>query len=224
MCARTAWHGIWTPCSRRFEAAAADLARRQCRRALADGVGWSAPRVGRKDNHAESLSTRVLRGRSTVSLRREARAGRTAQKLNATATAFRSRSRRPVAVSVKRSLGQWCGVERAPRWPRRQPRQVRQRTRAWWAIGRFSTDRTALGPRDTGFQYCGQVAPKPQPLIWRSLGEQEPRLTTWDGARPALATKTTTPSPPVRAYSVGGRPVLHGAQRARAARLGIQRM
>ena len=185
---------------------------------------WCAPRVGREDNHANSASAHVLPKRSAGSPRGEGRAGRATRKLNAMVMFLRSISRRPVAVSVKKSLGQWLGVERASRWPRRQPRQVRQRARAWWAIGRFSTDLSALGRRDTGFEDGSQVASKPQPLTWRSLGEQEPRLTTWGGARPALTTKTTTPSPPVRAYSVGGRLVLHGAQRARAARHGIQRM
>jgi hypothetical protein len=42
------------------------------------------------------------------------------------------------------------------------------------------------------------------------------------GARPALAAKTTTPSPPARACSVGGRPVVHGMQRAKAARHGFR--
>ena len=43
------------------------------------------------------------------------------------------------------------------------------------------------------------------------------------GARPALAAKTTTPSPPARACSVGSRSVLHGAKRARATRRGIRK-
>ena len=136
-------------------------------------------------------------------------------------TTFRSRSRRPGAVSVKKSLGQRRGVERAPRWPRRQPRQVRQRARAPWAVGRFSTGRSARGPRATGFESYGHDVSKPQPPTWRGVGEEEPRPTAWGGARPALAAKTTTPSPPARACSVGGRPVLHGAKRARAARHGI---
>ena len=39
----------------------------------------------------------------------------------------------------------------------------------------------------------------------------------WGGARPALAAKTTTPSPPAHTCSVGGWLVLNGAKRARAA-------
>ena len=137
-------------------------------------------------------------------------------------TTFRSRSRRPGAVSVKKSLGQRRGVERVARWPRRQPRQVRQRTRAPWAVGRFSTGRSARGPRATGVKRGGHSVSKPQPPTWRGVGEEEPRPTAWGGARRALAAKTTTPSPPARACSVGGRPVLHGAKRARVARHGSQ--
>ena len=122
------------------------------KRASANGVGWSAPRVGREDNHAKSASARVLRGRSAGSPRGEARAGRAARDSKALVTTCRSRSRRPGAVSVKKSLGQRRGVERAPRWLRRQPRQVRQRARAPWAFGRFSTGRSARGPRGTGFR------------------------------------------------------------------------
>ena len=134
----------------------------------------------------------------------------------------RSRSRRPGAVSVKKSLGQRRGVERVARWPQRQPRQVRQRARAPWAVGRFSTGRSARGPRATGVKRGGHDVSKPQPPTWRGVGEEEPRPTAWGGARRALAAKTTTPSPPARACSVGGRPVLHGAKRARVARHGNQ--
>ena len=148
----------------------------------------------------------VLRGRSAGSPRGEARAGCAPRKSNAVVTTFESRSRRPGAVSVKKSLGQRRGVERAARWPRRQPRQVRQRARAPWAVGRFSTGRSARGPRATGVERCGHDVSKPQPPTWRGVGEEEPRPTAWGGARRALAAKTTTPSPPARACSVGGRP------------------
>ena len=62
--------------------------------------------------------------------------------------------------------------------------------------------------------------PKPQPPTWRGVGEEEPRPTARGGARCALAAKTTTRSPTASAFSVGRRPVLHGAKRARAARHG----
>ena len=109
------------------------------------------------------------------------------------------------------------------RWPRRQPRQVRQRARAPWAVGRFYTRRSTRGPRGTGFKHCGHEVPKPQSPTWRGVGAEEPRPTAWGGARTALAVKTTTPNPPARACSVGSRPVLHGAKRTRARGTGIRR-
>ena len=93
--------------------------------------------------------------------------------------AFRSRSRRPGAVSVQKSLGQRRGVERAARWPQRQQRQVRQRARAPWAVGRFSTGRSARGPRGTGLESFGHGVSKPQPPTWRGVVEEEPRPTAW---------------------------------------------
>ena len=132
-------------------------------------------------------------------------------------TMYRSRSRRPSAVSLKKSLGQWRGMERALRWPRRQPCQVRQLAHAPWAVGRFSTGRSPHEPLGTGFESYGHDVSKPQPPIWRSVAEEEPGPMAWGGARPALAAKTTTPSPPARTCSVGGRLVLHGAKRVRTA-------
>ena len=108
--ARVASHGTLKPWSLRFEAAATDLSWCRCRRASPNGVGCSAPRVGRKDNNAKSASARELRGRTTGSPRGEARADRAARESNAIVTAFPSRSRRPGAVSLKKSLGQRRGV------------------------------------------------------------------------------------------------------------------
>ena len=106
---------------------------------------------------------RVLRGRSAGFPRGEARTGRAARGAETLVTRLRTRGRRPGAVSVRRSLGQLRGVERVARWPRRQPRQVRQRACAPWAVGRFSTGRSAHGPRDTVLRIWGHDAPKPQP-------------------------------------------------------------
>ena len=63
----------------RLETVAADLARCRRKRASANGVGWSASRVGREDNHAKSGSKRVLRGPSAGSLRDEATTDRAAR-------------------------------------------------------------------------------------------------------------------------------------------------
>ena len=166
---------------------------------------------------------RVLRGRSAGFPRGEARTGRAARGAEALVTRLRTRGRRPGAVSVQRSLGQQRGVERVARWPRRQPRQVRQRACAPWAVGRFSTGRSAHGSRDTVLRICGHDAPKPQPSAWHGVGAEEPWPTAWGGARRALAAKTTTPSPPARVCSVAGWPVFHGAKRARAVRHGARK-
>ena len=55
---RGARHGTRTSQQRRFEAAAANTARCRCRGASANGVGWSAPRVGHADNRAKHAARR----------------------------------------------------------------------------------------------------------------------------------------------------------------------
>ena len=179
---------------------------------------WSAPRVGREDNHAKSASARVLLGRSAGSPLGEARADRAQRNSAASITTFRRRSRRPNAVSVMESLGQRCGMDRAPRWQRRQPHQVRQRARASWAHGLSGMGRSARWPRGTGVGSYACCVLRPQPPTWRGVGEEEPRPTVWGGACPALAAQTTPPCPPARACSMGGWLVRHGANRARTAR------
>ena len=146
--------------------------------------------------------------------------GRAPRDSETSITTFRSRSRRNVAVVVMKSLVQWRGMERAPIWMRRQPCQVRQRARAQCAVGRPSSRRSPRGPHATACTNFCCVVPRPQPPTWSGVVEEGPRPTAWGGALPALAAKTTTPSPPARACSVGGRPVLHEAKRARAARHG----
>ena len=182
------------------------------------------PRVGCADNHAKSASALVLRGRSVGYIRGEARAGFAAQLPEAIAAKARNHSRRPGEVGLNWSLGQWRGMQRAPRWLRRQPRQVRQRARAPWAHGLSGMGRSARGPRGTGVGSYDCCVLRPQPPTWRGVGEAGPRPTVWGGACPALAAQTTTPSPPARACSVGGRPVRHGANRTRTARHEIQQL
>ena len=183
-------------------------------------MGWSASGVGREDNHTKSVSACVLRGQSVGSPRDEARVGRTARDPDDIITRLRPLSRRPGAASVKKCLSQRRGMERAPRWLRRQPRQVRQRARTPYGVGRFSTARSARGPHGTEFRRCCHEASKPQPPTWRGVCEEEPQPTAWGGAPLALAANTTTPSPLAHECSVGSRPVLHGAMRAWAARHG----
>ena len=175
-------------------------------------------RVGRKDNHAKFASALVLPWSSACSPRGEAHAGRaTTRESGAEATTSRSRSRRTGMVSVKKRLGQRREIERVVRGLRGQ-RQVRQRPRAPLVIGWFSTGRSARGSRDTVAGRGGNDVSKPQPSTWRGVGEEESRPTAWDRARRALAAKTTTPSPPAPACSLGHRPVLHGAKLTRVAR------
>ena len=134
----------------------------------------------------------------------------------------RSRSRRPDAVAVRRSLGQRTVDERVASWSRQQPSPQRA-VRTPWAVSRFSTGRRARGPRATESKSFGYGGLKPQPPTWRGVVREEPRTTVCGKARPALAAQTTTPSPPARTCSVGGRLVIYGAKRARAASNGIHR-
>ena len=92
--------------------------------------------------------------------------------------------------------------------------------RASWVVGWLFTGRSARGPRATEQDRLGHVVPEPQPLTWRGVGEEEPQTMALGGARCELAAQTTTPSPPARTCSVGGRLVLHGANRAWVARHG----
>ena len=166
------------------------------------------PRVGCEDNCAKSASARVLRVRMAGSLRGEACAGRTPPDPKTSVASFQGCSRQPGALLSKKSLGQRRGVDRALRWPQKQQRQVRQRARAPWAVGQFSTRRSARGPIGTETERYDHGVPKPQPPTCRNVGEEEPRPTAWVGACPELAAKITAPSPQTRACSVGGRPVL----------------
>ena len=182
------------------------------------------PRVGCADNHAKSASALVHRGRSVGYLRGDARAGFAAQLPEAIAAKARSHSRLPGEIGLNWSLGQRRGMQRAPRWLRRQPRQVRQRACAPWAMGRFSAGRSARGPLATELNSFGYKVSKPQPPTWRGVGDDKSRHTVWDGSVPGVGPKTTTLSPPARACSVGGRPVLHGATRARVAQHRIRNL
>ena len=187
-------------------------------------MGWNALRVGCRDNHAKSASAHVLCGQSAGSPWGEARGGRALLSSEASVTAFRNHSRRPGAVSVKKGLGQRHGMERAPRWLQRQPRQVRQRARDVWVVGLFSTGQSARGLRATDFENFDYGVSKLKPPTWRGVGDDEPRHTVWGGARPALAAKKTTQSPPERACPIDGRSVFHRAKCARAARHGARKL
>ena len=76
--ARAARHGLIMRRLRRSEAAPADLARCSWRRASANGVGWSASRVGCADNRAKhaARSAYIVGGRLVLHVTKRARAAR----------------------------------------------------------------------------------------------------------------------------------------------------
>ena len=162
---------------------------------MANGVGWRAPRVDREDNHSKAASAHVLRVWSAGSPRGEARAGRTARESNTVIKTSRRPCCQPVKVLVRSSPGRRRGEKRAPRWPTTQPRQVCQRARAQWAVGRFSTGRKVRGMRATAFERNNQDLSNVVPLTCFSVCAVEPQPTAWGGACSALSRNTTTPSP-----------------------------
>ena len=162
-------------------------------------------------------SARVLGGPSDCFPQGEARGLRAPRELHAVATTFtkpQPLTWRSVGEEEPRPTAR--GERVAARWPRRKLRQVRQRARAPWAVGRLSTERNARGSRGMGAKCGDHDNPKPQPPTWYGVGEEEPRPTACGRASRAFLAKTTARSPPARAYSLGRRPVLHGTKRARA--------
>ena len=74
------------------------------------------------------------------------------------------------------------------------PSTQRAETSALWAVGWFSTWRSARAPRATGRERDGHDGSKPQPPTNRGVYAEELRLTAWGGARCELAVQTTAPS------------------------------
>ena len=122
-----------------------------------------APRCPRRQPRQvrQRARTRALRGRSAGSPRGEERAGRAARDSKAVATTSRSRSRRLVAVLVKKSQIQWRGVERTSRWPKRQPRQVTKS-----ASARVPRGQSAGSPR--GEARAGRAARDSEAMVMSS--------------------------------------------------------
>ena len=192
----------------------------------------------RQPRQARSAQRQVLCGRLAGSPRDEARARRAPWDENETATTVRSRSRRPSAVSVQRSLGQLREVERAASWPRRQPRQARSAQR------QVLCGRSAGSPRDEARARCAprdengtattvrSRSRRPSAVsVQRSLGQlrEVERAASWPRRQPRQARSTQRSWPrrqPRQARSaqssVGGRLVLHVTKRARAARHGTR--
>ena len=140
----------------------------------------------------------VLRGRSSESRRGDQRAVRTSRESSAVTPTVRSRSRRPSAVAVRRSLGQRTGQERVASWP--QPHnQVRTAQCARVRRGRSSESRWG-DERAVHAPQSNADSPKPQPLTRCGDRAAEPRPTNWAGARRELAPVTqSSPHRAVRA-------------------------
>ena len=95
--------------------------------------------------------------------------------------------------------------------------------RALWAVGWSSTGRRARAPRVTGLERDVHNVSKPHLPTWCGFGGEEPRSTACGGARCELVAQTMRAKSAARsACSVGGRLILHGATRARAARHGTR--
>ena len=195
--ARAARHGTRTRRQRRFEAAAADKARCRWRGASANGVGWSAPRVGRADNRAKhaARSACSVGGRLVLHGAKRARAARHGTD-NETATTVRSRSRRPGAVSVEKSFGQRRGVERVASWPRRQPRQARSAQRqvlcgrsAGYPRGGARARRAPRDEKDTATTIRSRSRRQSAVSVARSLGQRRgvERVASWPRRQPRQA-------------------------------------
>ena len=150
-------HGVGKLRSPRFRSRCRRPGTVSVKKSLDRRRGLECARVGREDNQAKCASACVLRGRSADYPRGDAHAGRALRGLNASYTLVRSRNRRPGRVLVKKSLDRRRGLKRAPRWLRKQPRQVRQRARAPWASSRFFMGQSAHGTRGTAFRGCGHA-------------------------------------------------------------------
>ena len=129
----------------------------------------------------------VLRGRSSDSQRGDERAVRTSRESNAVTPTVRSRSRRPGAVAVRRSLGQRTGQKRIASWP--QPHNQVRTAQCWRACsvgGRPILDgairarcarhgsRAWQCRRYTSLPLtrCGGRAAKPRPITWAGAGRK----------------------------------------------------
>ena len=184
-----------------------------------------APRWARKLTRQVRGAQRVVRGRSAGSPWGGARAGRVPRDEKALLTAFRSRSRRPGAVSVKRSLGQRRGVERAPRWPQRQSRQAR--STQYVLCGRsagYPSDlaRARRAPRGYNGTTLTVRSRSRQPGA-ESVKRGLANVVRWSAPRVGRENNHAKCAARI-AWSVGGRLVFHGEKRARAARHGTRRL
>ena len=166
----------------------------------------------------------VLCGRSAGSPRDKARARHAPREKKDTATTVRSRIRRTGAVSVKKSFGQRHGVERVASWPHRQPREVRSAQcvlRGRSAGSPRDEARTRRAPRDYKETATTVLSRSRRPGAVSATGASANGVG-WSPSRVGRADNRAK-SAARSACSVGGRLVLHGATRTRAARHGTRK-
>jgi len=110
--------------------------------------------------------------------------------------AFYRPCRGPVAVMVRSSPGRRRGRS-APRVgpQHNHAKSALRGAHVSWAVGRYSTGRTARGPLVTRFERGVHDLPKLVPPTCRGVGAVEPRPTAWGGVRLLLGDNTTMPSP-----------------------------
>ena len=128
------------------------------------------------------------------------------------------------AASVEPARRQWSkasvnGVGRSALRVGREDNRAKSAVRACSVVGRLvlHVTKRARAARH-GVGTSEHVVLKLQPTTWCGVGKGEPRPTSRGGECRQLAAKTTAPSPQRSARSMGGRLVLHGVKRARAAR------
>ena len=100
--------------------------------------------------------------------------------------------RRPVAVMVRSSFGR---RHAPPLAHNNHAKSALRGAHVSWAVGRYSTGRTARGPLVTRFERGGHDLPKLVPPTCRGVGAVEPRPTALRGVRLLLGHNTTMPSP-----------------------------
>ena len=223
--ARAARHGTRNSRQRLSEAAAADLARFRWRRASANGVGWSASRVGRADNRAKHAARRdkfFLGGRLVIHVAERARAARHGTR--------KRRLRRFDAAAADKARCQWRGASAngvgwsASRVGREDNRAKHAARSACFLDGRLVLHVTKRaraarhGTRNSRQRLSEAAAADLARFRWRrasanGVGWSASRVGRADNRAKHAARSTC---------SLGGRLVLHVTKRARAARHGTR--
>ena len=223
--ARAARHGTRNRRQRRSEAAAADLARFRWRRASANGVGWSASRVGRADNRAKhaARSACSVGGRLVIHGTKRARAARHGTRKRrlrrseaAAADLARCRWRRASANGVG-----WS-ASRVGRADNRAKHAARSACSVGGRLVLHVTKRARAarhGTRNRRQRRFEAAAADLAQCRWRRASANG---VGWSASRVGRADNRAKHAARRDKCSVGGRLVLHVAERARAARHGTR--